>query len=116
MCLSSVHRARLGLALAQVCAEGLEQLQGKPDLAVLFVSALYPAWEETLVAGVRDRLQAPVLLGGTGEAIIGTGREVEGEPCVSLWLARMAACSWFRCTCSSNAHPKVRVSWDGPIN
>lgn len=80
----------LAAALEEVCKAGLEQLQGPPDLAVLFVSAEYASWDDGLAARVRQRLGTRVLLGGTGEFVLGVGREVEEGPAVSLWLARLA--------------------------
>lgn len=79
----------LGQALEQVCESALEQLQATPHLAVLFVSAEYPSPDDGLAARVSARLNTDLLLGGTGESIVGTGREIEGQPAVSLWLARM---------------------------
>ena len=67
----------------------LQQLQAPPHLAVLLVSASYPIRDDGLAARVCNRLGTDVLLGGTGEAIVGTGREVEEMPAVSLWLAHM---------------------------
>ena len=79
----------LGQAVEQVCESALGQLQATPDLAVLFISAEYPAIDDGLAADVRARLKAGVLLGGTGESIVGTSREIEGQPAVSLWLASL---------------------------
>jgi small ligand-binding sensory domain FIST len=79
----------LSQAVEEVCESALGQLQAMPDLAVLFISAEYPAIDEGLAADVRARLKAGVLLGGTGESIVGTSREIEGQPAVSLWLASL---------------------------
>jgi small ligand-binding sensory domain FIST len=79
----------LSQAVEEVCESALGQLQATPDLAVLFISAEYPAIDDALAADVRARLKAGVLLGGTGESIVGTSREIEGQPAVSLWLARL---------------------------
>jgi small ligand-binding sensory domain FIST len=82
-------RADLHQAVDAVCQEAQEQLQADAQLAVMFISAEYPAIEEGLAARVCDRIQTDMLLGSTGEAIVSTGQEIEGQPAVSLWLAHM---------------------------
>jgi small ligand-binding sensory domain FIST len=79
----------IGQAVDEVCRQALQQLQTPPHLAVLFISANYPALDDGLAARVCDYLNAGILLGGTGEAIVGTGQEIEGTPAVSLWLAHL---------------------------
>jgi small ligand-binding sensory domain FIST len=84
----STH-AQLETAVEDACRRGLEQLGTVPHLAVLFVSSLYPEVSDSLAARVCQLLGTNLLLGGTAESLVATGQEVEGEPGVSLWLARM---------------------------
>lgn len=63
-------------------------LDGRPpDLAVLFFSAhhFYAAGE--LAGAIQEQVRPKAFVGCMGEAIVGTGREVEDDPAVSLWLA-----------------------------
>jgi small ligand-binding sensory domain FIST len=76
-------------AVAQVCDRAREQLAGTPDLAVLFVSADRADVCDEMAADVCDRLNTDRLIGCTGESIVGIGREVEGQPALSLWTARL---------------------------
>jgi small ligand-binding sensory domain FIST len=76
-------------AVAQVCRQALGQLNGTPDLAVLFVSADRAGKCDQIAEDVCDRLGTDRLMGCTGESIVGTGQEVEGQTALSLWLARM---------------------------
>jgi small ligand-binding sensory domain FIST len=82
-------RADVDQAVDEVCQQALRQLQATPHLAVLFVSASYPALDDGLAERVCNRLNTSMLLGGTGEAIVGTRQEIEEPPAVSLWLARV---------------------------
>ncbi|MCO6453945.1 MAG: FIST C-terminal domain-containing protein [Pirellulaceae bacterium] len=83
-------REALADAVREAADRSLEQLGGPPDLAVAFVSPLYSAGElERLPEQLCQRLGSERLLGCTGESIVGTGREVEGQPALSLWLARL---------------------------
>lgn len=79
-------------AVDEVCRSG-EQLSGPPDLALLFASHHYTENLERLVADVCRRIDSDRLMGCTGESIVGPGREVEGEPALSLWLARLPGVS-----------------------
>lgn len=54
-----------------------------PDLALFFASPLYPDLAK-LVAQAYRRSAASILVGCSGQGIIGLGREVEGGPALSL--------------------------------
>ncbi len=75
-------------ALREVCSAALEQVGGTPDLALLFFSPSHGRQAERLAAEACEALGTDNLLGCTGESIVGTGREVEEGPALSLWLAR----------------------------
>jgi small ligand-binding sensory domain FIST len=83
-------RAETTPALAEVCAQAGAGLEGTADLAVLFFSAHHAGAARELAAGVRRELAPCCLLGCVGEAIVGNDREIEGEPALSLWLAKFA--------------------------
>ncbi len=76
-------------AAAEVCSAALEQLGGAPHLALLFVSAHHSEAADQLAASVCQQLGCDCLLGCSGESIVGVGREVELEPAMSLWVARL---------------------------
>ena len=55
---------------------------------MLFLSSHHAAAADKIAAEANRLLGTSNLLGCTGEAIVGTAREVEEEPALSLWLAR----------------------------
>ncbi|MGH7258692.1 MAG: FIST signal transduction protein [Nitrospiraceae bacterium] len=59
------------------------------DLAVLFVSAQYGQHLHDLSAVLRRELNPRMLVGCTGEGVIGERKEVEAEPAATLWVAHM---------------------------
>jgi small ligand-binding sensory domain FIST len=62
-----------------------DQLAGAPaDVAFLFLSTEHAHDAEAAAAAVADILRPGALAGATGEAVIGTGRELEGVPAMSL--------------------------------
>jgi len=58
-----------------------------PDLAFLFFSSHYAERADKLAAAVRGSLAPRVLLGCTGEGVIGGTEEIEVAPAVALWGA-----------------------------
>jgi small ligand-binding sensory domain FIST len=75
-------------ALHQVCTQALAELEGTPDLALLFYSVHHLPQVAELAGLAQDTLQARCLLGGPGETIIANDQELEDGPAMSLWLAR----------------------------
>ncbi|MET0516832.1 MAG: FIST N-terminal domain-containing protein [Nitrospiraceae bacterium] len=59
------------------------------DLAILFVSAQYGRHLHTLSSALRQELNPRMLVGCTGEGVIGGRKEVEAEPAATLWAAHM---------------------------
>jgi small ligand-binding sensory domain FIST len=76
-------------ALEDVCTRALDQLGSRPDLALLFVSGDHVAAAEQLAAEACERLGTANLIGCSGESIVGEAREIERNPSISLWLARL---------------------------
>lgn len=63
-------------------------LDGRPDLALLFVSPALAADPWTLSATIADVLSPVHLIGCTTEAPLAQGRELEDEPALALWALR----------------------------
>ncbi|HUY34488.1 MAG TPA: FIST N-terminal domain-containing protein [Pirellulales bacterium] len=80
-------------AVIEVCQAACERLNTQADLAFVFASAQHAARFDELAAGVAERTGARVHLGATGESIVATAREIEGQPAVSLWLASLPGAS-----------------------
>jgi small ligand-binding sensory domain FIST len=81
-------RPHAGPAMEEACDQAMAQLNGSPDLAMLFFSAHHEDAASTLAQIAHKRLSPRCLLGCVGEAIIGNGEEMEGTPAISLWLGR----------------------------
>jgi small ligand-binding sensory domain FIST len=77
-------------AESQVLLRIREQLDGaQPDLCAVFVSHHYGGAIEELGRRLKLATGAKVVVGCTGESIIGGDREVEDEPALSLWCAAL---------------------------
>jgi small ligand-binding sensory domain FIST len=71
-------------ALASVLDETRAQRTSPVDLALLFASAAYGDDLSALVRRARAETGATVLIGCSGQGIIGPSRVLEGPPSVSL--------------------------------
>lgn len=80
--------ADLDEAVTTVCDSVQMQLGGeRPHLSVAFVSHAHSrAWGD-LPQRIRERTGTGVLIGCTGETIVGGGEEIEEGPALSLWSA-----------------------------
>jgi small ligand-binding sensory domain FIST len=85
--------ADLQYALGEVCDTALDQLKATPHLALVFVSADRAAQCGEIAGEVSRRIGTENLMGCTGESIVGTGREIEGETALSLWMAHLPGAS-----------------------
>lgn len=84
-------RPELPAATAEACRIALEGFggDGPADLAIFFVSPHYGDALAGLGAQIKQRTGAVLVAGCTGESIVGGAREVEEEPALALWLARL---------------------------
>jgi small ligand-binding sensory domain FIST len=81
-------RPQTKLAMEELCDQALTQLDGQPDLALLFFSAHHADAADTISRVANERLRARCFLGCIGEAIVGNGEEIENSPAISLWLGK----------------------------
>jgi small ligand-binding sensory domain FIST len=78
-------------ATGEVVGQVLEALGDAPDLAVLFVTAPHTGVLEDIARTVREVLHPGTLLGVTAVSVLSGDREVEEQPAITLWAARLGA-------------------------
>jgi len=76
-------------AIDDVCQQIADRLAGPVDLVIAFFSPHHAAHAQQIATALQIKLEPKHLLGVTGEAIVGGDREIEGEPALSVWAARM---------------------------
>jgi small ligand-binding sensory domain FIST len=81
--------AQADRAVEEVLRQAVGNLQGQADFGVAFVSPHHAEEFADIAAELQRQTRARCLIGCTGESIVGTGREVEDQPAVSLWLAQL---------------------------
>src|SRR5262245_27873220 len=80
-------------AAEEVCRAACDSLAGPADLGMVFVSPHHLADVAAVAAVVARQTGARVLLGSTAEGIVGGAKEIENQPAISLWLARLPGVS-----------------------
>ena len=100
------EQATLSAAVDECASEiysGLGQLA--PDLVLAFVSPHHASEYDALPGLVGDRLGAGLLLGCSGQGVIGGGREVEHRPGVAMVAAHLPGVEITRFHIDGNALP-----------
>jgi small ligand-binding sensory domain FIST len=100
-----------GTAVAQATRR---ELGGKAaDLACLFFSPQHVESAEALVEAVREEVSPRLLIGCSGEGVIGGGEEIESAPAVSLWTASLpgVARKPFRLTADRDDYGISMTGW-----
>src|SRR4029450_6608181 len=76
-------------ALDEVLPAALGQLGGPPDLVVCFFSMEHADAAGGIALSLSERTGTSAILGCTAQGVIGDGRELEGEPGLAVWMARL---------------------------
>jgi small ligand-binding sensory domain FIST len=76
-------------ALDEAIPAALRQLGGAPDLAVCFFSMEHAAAAAGIALSLSERTGTAAIIGCTAQGVIGGGRELEGTPGLTVWLARL---------------------------
>ena len=100
-------------AVGEVTGEVLEKLGPRPDLGLLFVTPPHAGALEDAAGAVRAVLEPKTLLGCAAVSVVGTGREVEEEPGVSLWAGRLGPVEPLRLEAQPLAGAVDVVGWPG---
>ncbi|MFQ5780177.1 MAG: FIST N-terminal domain-containing protein [Nitrospiria bacterium] len=77
------------LAVKKLASDATQGISNPPDLSVLFVSPHHRKAASEIATNLKKALDSKILLGCTGEGIIGTSLEMEQRPAISLWVASL---------------------------
>ena len=76
-------------ATGEVVGQVLEAIGDRPDLAVVFVTASHAGALEDVASTIREVLHPGTLLGTTAVSVLGGDHEVEEQPAITLFAARL---------------------------
>ena len=71
------------------CQRVLGDLDGEPDVVILFASPHFQPEFQQIAATLQGRLRAQHVLGCIGDSIASDGQEIEGDPAIAVWAARL---------------------------
>src|SRR5262245_2441237 len=80
-------------AVDETVAAVQAKLGGPPDLVFAFYTHHFGPAIAEIPGLLKAKLGAGALVGCTGESIVGTRREVESSPALSVWAARLPGVS-----------------------
>jgi small ligand-binding sensory domain FIST len=100
-------------AAAEATLEAARRLGTRqPSLAIVFASAHFASQAEAVVDAVHEAATPQALAGCVAEAVVGTGKEVEARPAVSVWLASLEAdVRTFHCRFSESGGDATFSGW-----
>jgi small ligand-binding sensory domain FIST len=78
-------------AVGEMVGHVLDSVGHAPDIAALFVTAPHAYILDKIADTVNGLLQPRALIGCVAESVVGTGREVEHRPAMSLWAGNVGA-------------------------
>ncbi len=76
-------------ATGEVTGAVLEAIGDRPDLVLVCVTPPHSGALDDIVAAIDAVLHPLAMIGCAAESVLGTGREVEETPAISLWAARL---------------------------
>jgi small ligand-binding sensory domain FIST len=76
-------------AIGEVTGEVLEAIGDRPDLVMVTVTRAHAGALEDIAATVSAALHPLAIIGCSAESVVGTGREIEETPGISLWAGRV---------------------------
>jgi len=85
----AVTSSNVDVLLRDVSAAVLERLGEYADIAFVFVNSALSPRAETLAANLKRAIGARVLIGCTGEGVIGPLHEIEDQPALAVVAAQM---------------------------
>lgn len=106
----------LATAVGEVAGEVLERLGPAPDLALLFVTPPHAGALEDAAAALGEILRPSALIGCAAVSVVGTAREVERGPAVSLWAGRFGPVTPVRLTAVRTGEGVVLDGWPHAVD
>ena len=117
---AAVSRERTSRTAGSAVAHAVRrELAGRPaDLACLFFSSQYAESADELAEAVRKELAPRLLIGCSGEGVIGGGEEIESVPAVTLWAASLPAVALtpFRLSADRDDYGISLTGWRGDLD
>ena len=71
------------------CQAVIEDIVVSPDIAIVFVSPHFAEEFQDIADAIQETLQPRNMIGCVGDSIVSGGREIEGDPAITIWAAAL---------------------------
>ena len=71
------------------CQAIIEDIVVSPDIAIVFVSPHFADEFQDIADAIQETLQPRNMIGCVGDSIVSGGREIEGDPAITIWAAAL---------------------------
>jgi small ligand-binding sensory domain FIST len=71
------------------CQTIIEDIVVSPDIAVVFASPHFADEFQDIADAIQETLQPSNMIGCVGDSIVSGGREIEGDPAITIWAAAL---------------------------
>ncbi len=75
--------------IEKCCQTLIEDIEVFPDLAMVFVSPHFADEFQEIADAIQEKLQPSNMIGCVGDSIISGGREIEGDPAITIWASAL---------------------------
>ena len=75
--------------IEKCCQTLIEDIEVSPDLAMVFVSPHFADEFQEIADAIQEKLQPSNMIGCVGDSIISGGREIEGDPAITIWASAL---------------------------
>ncbi len=71
------------------CQTLISDIAVSPDIAIVFVSPHFAEEFQDIADAIQEKLQPINMIGCVGDSIVSGGREIEGDPAITIWAAAL---------------------------
>ena len=82
-----ITNANWSKEIAKSCQALIADIVVSPDIAIVFVSPHFADEFQEIADAIQEALQPINMIGCVGDSIVSGGREIEGDPAITIWAA-----------------------------
>jgi len=84
-----ITNANWSKEVAKSCQALIADIVVSPDIAIVFVSPHFADEFQEIADAIQEALQPINMIGCVGDSIVSGGREIEGDPAITIWAAAL---------------------------
>ena len=84
-----ITKANWSEEIEKSCQAIIEDLVVSADIAIVFASPHFADEFQEIADAIQETLQTIKMIGCVGDSIVSGGREIEGDPAITIWAAAL---------------------------